>query len=231
LHFLHTEEWHLERGIPWKKSFLFYGPPGTGKTSMIKSISYEVQRHIHYLNLSTVMSDEMLSNLMSQIEFNETIIVLEDVDAMSNITHQRKDITTSQDNDENEDGKKKREEPRSTLTLSGLLNQIDGLHNNHGMILVMTTNHVDKLDEALIRDGRVDDKVFFGPCNEEQIYGMFKNFYNGGLKWDVSYFRTRFNDVLKTNIIAPCKVENAMRKFYEHPELAIEYLLEPPTDK
>jgi chaperone BCS1 len=38
-HFNNSEEWYLERGIPYKKSFLFYGPPGTGKTSIIKALS------------------------------------------------------------------------------------------------------------------------------------------------------------------------------------------------
>lgn len=235
-HFLQTEEWHLDRGIPWKKSFLFHGPPGTGKTSMIKSISYEVQRHIHYLNLSTVTSDEMLSSLMSKISFNETIIVMEDIDAMSNITHQRK---TEQEEKEDRERRRRRrhskdnhdddhdEQQKSTLTLSGLLNQIDGIHNNHGMILVMTTNHVDKLDEALIRDGRVDDKVYFGPCDSKQIYMMFKNFYNGSLKLDTRYFEEKFDNFIKTTVLAPCKVENAMRKYYEDPNEAIEYLLNP----
>jgi chaperone BCS1 len=53
-HFLEIEKLHLERGIPYKKSFLFYGPPGTGKSSMIKAMSFELQRHIHYLILSNV---------------------------------------------------------------------------------------------------------------------------------------------------------------------------------
>lgn len=88
-HFTQTEEWHLERGIPYKKSFLFYGPPGTGKSSMIKAMSFELQRHIHYLNLSTIKNDQELSNLMSNINFKETILVIEDIDAQGSFVHKR----------------------------------------------------------------------------------------------------------------------------------------------
>lgn len=213
-HFEQTEDWHLDRGIPYKKSYLFYGPPGTGKSSMIKAISYEIKRHIHYLNLATIRNDTELAHLMSNINFKETIIIIEDIDAMSEISWDRKlkQENIQPDDKALEKEQSKDERQKETITLSGLLNQIDGLHNNHGMILVMTTNHPEKLDQALIRDGRVDDRVYFGYCDHEQIYKMFVNFYNGSLKTTLEEIKTLDLNKYK---IAPCNVENAMKKNYK----------------
>lgn len=262
-HFIQTEEWHLERGIPYKKSFLFYGPPGTGKSSMIKAMSFELQRHIHYLNLSLIKNDQELGNLMSKINYKETILVIEDIDAQASVVHKRFKtlepeentiknpidlisgitdtnniisqipiqttpiidptilaLTTLMNNQNNNiNNESKKEELKNQLTLSGILNQIDGVHNNHGMILIMTTNYPEKLDEALIRDGRVDERIFFDYCDYDQIYLMFKNFYNGN---------SVGMDIIKSHIdlnkykVAPCNVENSMRRYYSNQIAALE---------
>lgn len=253
-HFTQTEEWHLERGIPYKKSFLFYGPPGTGKSSMIKAMSYELQRHIHYLSLSTIKNDQELSNLMSNINFKETILVIEDIDAQGSFVHKRtkkqevketdfvdinsnskpndeinsnssglvmlsKLIVDANKQDKDQDGKK---ESESQLTLSGILNQIDGVHNNHGMILVMTTNYPERLDKALIRDGRVDERVFFDYCDYKQIHLMFKNFYNGN-SVSLETIKSKIN--LEEYTIAPCNVENSMRRYYSDQMAALDDIM------
>jgi hypothetical protein len=268
-HFSETEEWHLERGIPYKKSFLFYGPPGTGKSSMIKAMSFELQRHIHYLNLSLIKNDQELTNLMSKINFKETIIVIEDIDAQGSIVHTRKKeentnsanntqtntnlsnqipidqntllalttasvlLTANQVNQTNSTNQQNNSngsigtnnntsntnKQENQVTLSGILNQIDGVHNNHGMILIMTTNYPEKLDEALIRDGRVDERIFFDYCDNEQIYQMFKNFYNGN---SIGLDQIKNSLDLTKQKVAPCNVENAMRRYYSDPVKALD---------
>ena len=267
-HFSQTEEWHLERGIPYKKSFLFYGPPGTGKSSMIKAMSFELQRHIHYLSLSTIKNDQELSNLMSNINFKETILVIEDIDAQGSFVHKRtkkqevNETTKNKDNNENKEtdfvdinskqnneinndptglvilsklmgavnkpDKELDNESKSQLTLSGILNQIDGVHNNHGMILIMTTNYPDLLDEALIRDGRVDERVFFDYCDYEQIHLMFKNFYNGN-SVSLETIKTKIN--LTEYKVAPCNVENSMRRYYSNQMAALDDIVNSTKGK
>lgn len=220
--FSQAENFYLDRGISYKLGFLFYGPPGTGKTSMIKAISYELQRHIYYLSLSTITNDAQLNELMNSIKFNESIIVLEDIDVMSKITLSRDESKNKQNNDPDiKSGNNEYEPNNEHLTLSGLLNQIDGVANRHGMIIIMTTNYVDRLDEALIREGRVDYKIYFDLCDNEQIFYMFSNFYNG------SFSLTRC-DIEKYDIggIAPCVVENAMKKNFDNPIAALEYLVQ-----
>ena len=63
------------------------------------------------------------------------------------------------------------------ITFSGLLNALDGVASAEERIIFLTTNHVDKLDPALIRPGRVDLKEFLGNATEAQIRGMFSRFY------------------------------------------------------
>lgn len=262
-HFIQTEEWHLERGIPYKKSFLFYGPPGTGKTSMIKAMSFELQRHIHYLNLSSITNDNELTNLMSNINYKETILVIEDIDAQGSFVNKRNstnnnskntsdetnDFTnigqvnnimdptgivalsyliqnTNKQNNEDEQDKKNK---GTKITLSCILNQIDGIRNNHGMILVMTTNYPDLLDEALIRDGRVDERVFFDYCDHEQIYSMFKNFYNSENPLSLDVIKSKIN--LSKYNIAPCNVENSMRRHYSNQMAALDDIVNSIIDK
>ncbi len=137
--------------------------------------------------------------------------------ALTSIINNQINNETKKDSDKKDSDKK--EESTNKLTLSGILNQIDGVHNNHGMILIMTTNYPDKLDESLIRDGRVDERIFFDYCDYEQIHLMFKNFYNGnsiGL------------DIIKSHIdlseykVAPCNVENSMRRYYSNQMAALE---------
>ena len=67
---------------------------------------------------------------------------------------------------------------KSTLTLSGLLNAIDGVFSCHGRILIMTTNHPEVLDEALIRPGRIDGKYLFDNCDKSQIKELYEMFFN-----------------------------------------------------
>lgn len=252
-HFNESEEWHVERGIPYKKSFLFYGPPGTGKTSMIKAISSELQRHIHFLNLSVIKNDSELVNLMGKINFKETILVIEDIDAQGKVTHKRSkelgvqtqptDLTQPTPNSPIQLNPAQlanliqptqlpvQAQPQAqvqTLTLSCLLNQLDGVNNNHGMITILSTNFPEILDEALIRDGRVDERVFFDYVDYEVIYKMFVNFFNG--KNEVTL------DIIKSKVdlskkISPSAVENSMRRCYSSSLEALDNLIQSAANK
>ena len=79
----------------------------------------------------------------------------------------------------------------------------------------------DKLDPALIREGRVDDKVYFGYCSNKQIFSMMKNFYNG----EFPYSKIQFEKLEFPENIAPCRVENIMKQNWEDPKEAIKKLI------
>merc|ERR1712151_1051684 len=66
-------------------------------------------------------------------------------------------------------GEKDKEEDPDALSLSGLLNVLDGVVDSPGRILVMTSNHPEKLDPALIRPGRINKRLHLGYMDAEQL--------------------------------------------------------------
>lgn len=181
--FLASEEWYVDRDVPYTRRYLFHGTPGTGKSSAIKALACRSKRHIHYLVLSDVKSDSDLFRLLEQIKFEDTIVVIEDIDCASDVTHSRAPVLppksvvspipdlgpVTQDP----------EEPAEKLTLSGLLNAIDGgMLDSHGQILISTTNHPEVLDAALIRSGRINQRYSFHNCTSDQIVRLYYNFFD-----------------------------------------------------
>ncbi|KIH90410.1 bcs1-like protein [Sporothrix brasiliensis 5110] len=86
--------------------------------------------------------------------------------------------------DDDKDGKEKSSRSRSRkkdkagrLSLSGLLNILDGVASQEGRILIMTTNHVEKLDKALIRPGRVDMMVKFDRADRDMTEALFRSIF------------------------------------------------------
>ncbi|EPS29046.1 hypothetical protein PDE_03993 [Penicillium oxalicum 114-2] len=140
------QDWYAERGIPYKRGYLLFGPPGTGKSSFSLSLAGKHELDIYTLQLSNI-SDSTLMRLFAELP-PRCIVLLEDVDKAG--VGRRDNIDPDPDN-----------ESKSAVTLSGLLNVLDGVSSQEGRILIMTTNHIEHLDEALIRPGRSDKKVHF----------------------------------------------------------------------
>ncbi|CAH1712763.1 unnamed protein product [Aphis gossypii] len=162
--FISKPYWYIERGIPYRRGYLLHGPPGCGKTSFIKALAGELQYGVCLLNLSERgLTDDRLNYLMTAAPQN-TIILLEDVDAAFGGRHESKQVASAYDG-------------LSRVTLSGLLNALDGAASSEARILFMTTNYIERLDAALIRPGRVDSKEYIGHCSQSQIERMYNRFF------------------------------------------------------
>jgi chaperone BCS1 len=157
--FYRSGAWYAERGIPYRRGYLLHGPPGTGKTTLVLALAGELKLSVAVLSLSSrLMSDDALRSMIDALPV-ATLLLIEDVDCV--FKDQRK--TT------NETG----------VTLSGLLNALDGVSSREGRVLFLTTNHPEKLDPALVRPGRVDRKVELGYATPDQARRLFLWFYRG----------------------------------------------------
>jgi chaperone BCS1 len=159
--FLGARVYYTQRGIPYHLNFLFAGLPGTGKTSLVSALCGHFGLHLHILNIAGPgMNDDRLVDLMLTLP-RRSLLLLEDVDAVvPERTTRPRPI------------KKDEKEEQQGITLSALLNCMDGLTAPDGAVIVMTTNHPERLDEALLRAGRVDVRVNFGAATREQIERM-----------------------------------------------------------
>ncbi|KAF2153753.1 hypothetical protein K461DRAFT_292467 [Myriangium duriaei CBS 260.36] len=159
--FLDARTWYLDRGIPYRRGYMLHGPPGTGKTSFVQALAGELDFNIAMLSLSQRgLHDDLLNRLLLNIP-PRTIVLLEDADAAFANRRQRE-----------EDGY-----AGSSVTFSGLLNALDGVASAEERIVFMTTNHIDRLDDALIRPGRIDMMVHLGNASGWQLERMWDRFY------------------------------------------------------
>lgn len=156
--FIKSKKSYIKSGIPYKRSYLFYGEPGTGKTTMINAIAGELNLNVSILNLSTMTNDSEMLKAFSTVP-NKSILVLEDIDLI---------FQKLTENTEKSD--------KNLITFSGLLNSLDGISYKEGLITILTTNHIERLDEAVLRVGRIDKKIEIGKISKETAKEIIKKF-------------------------------------------------------
>ena len=178
--FLGSGKWYYDRGIPYRRGYLLHGPPGSGKSSFIQALAGKLDYNIAILNLSERgMTDDRLSYLLTIIP-QRTLVLLEDADAAFTARRTQTDAHGYQG---------------ANVTFSGLLNALDGVASAEERILFLTTNHIERLDGALVRPGRVDMTVRLGEVTRWQAERLWDRFYRE-LDED-GRFKTRFLERLE----------------------------------
>jgi len=228
-----TARWYANRGIPYRRGYLFYGPPGTGKTSLTFALAGVFGLDIHVVSLlEPTLTEEELGMLFTNLPAG-CIVLLEDIDTAGLIRAPDQDEdepsptsqghtntrTRQKRDDNNKDdefsmvsltkalkraNEQSAEDAKKGISLSGLLNIIDGVASHEGRVLVMTTNRPEKLDEALIRPGRVDHQVKFGNATREQVRELFERMFA--------------DDLVVVSAPPPAKASNLAEKVVEKVE-------------
>ncbi|XP_023330537.1 mitochondrial chaperone BCS1 isoform X2 [Eurytemora carolleeae] len=204
--FLSSAAWYRQRGIPHRRGILLHGPPGCGKTSLIVALAGHLKLGISTLSLAdSHLTDNILQARLADVPRN-TILLLEDIDAAFISRENSNNVNTAHGG-------------LSQVTLTGLLNGLDGAVSSEGRLTFLTTNYPNRLDPALCRPGRIDLKQFIGYCGKSELERLFKKFYPE-TKDDIC---NKFSHlVLQENInISPAQVQAHLLIHHESPEEAI----------
>jgi len=189
----------IKNGLENKLGILLYGPPGTGKSGVIQAIANYTNRSILMINLSIIRTKEDLDNVFDIKNRSKYIFVFEEIDCMGDVVHKREQsVPKKNDSDSDSDMKEMKEMlmisamsnmnhsrngPPKTfgsnkLNIRDVLLKIDGMEDNEDTIFVATTNHIQKLDPAIIRPGRFGFHLNMTYCNKDMIYQIIRMMLN-----------------------------------------------------
>jgi len=164
--FRSNEDEYEKYGIPFRTGIMLSGTPGSGKTSTATVVANELNMDVYYLSILAMEGDSDLEASIGRIPEN-VMVVLEDIDAVR-ATKDRSEEKGAADVPNSND-----------VSLSALLNVLDGMQSPRGVVFVLTTNHPEKLDPALMRPGRVDLHEHLTALDHHQLTQMIEYYSDG----------------------------------------------------
>jgi chaperone BCS1 len=152
--FLGARQWHAERGLPYRRGYLLYGPPGNGKSSLLQALAGHFNLPLYVLSLANVEFTDMELALSVGRVPGRAVVALEDIEKI--------DFGTA-----------------TAVTISGLLNAVDGPLASEGRLLVVTANDLEGIPEAFLRTGRVDRRWELVAPGRSEATRLFLRFFPG----------------------------------------------------
>jgi len=199
-----TRKYYSMHGVPYRRGYLFYGPPGTGKTSMAKALAAKFHRNLCILQPSNPkFTDDILREAFQSVPHN-SIMLLEDCDSLFN-------------------EKRENKVKNSNLTFSGMLNALDGATAATGQIVILSTNHREELDKAMIRNGRVDMHINFPSMESAQVADMLRTFRPGATQEQANTFAINLMETLKheNQDLSACSLQHYFVTYRKMPLMEI----------
>ncbi|XVE82554.1 hypothetical protein DITRI_Ditri16bG0014600 [Diplodiscus trichospermus] len=206
-------------GRAWKRGYLLFGPPGTGKSSLVAAIANYMRYNVYDLQFQSVRNDAELRRVLTSTR-NRSILLIEDIDCSTKISQDRGKAK----DERQKEGDKRPPSVDPGVTLSGLLNFIDGLWSSCGneRIIIFTTNHREKLDPALLRRGRMDVHIHMGYCTP----AGFRKLANTYLGIEDDKQLASIDDLIRRVEVTPAEVAQQLMIKSEDAEAALQGLLE-----
>ena len=186
--FRSSRDRYRQLGVPYHRGYLLYGPPGTGKTSLISALGAKFEMSIYVVNL-TEFTDRSLRSAINDVPEN-SVVLLEDIDCMRTGNRRPEQAEVSKPTEAGSESKSAA--GQFGVTLSGLLNVVDGFHALENVLFVMTTNRIEVLDPALLRPGRIDYKLYMGPAVKSQKVELYLRFFPLATEQDALDFAQRY---------------------------------------
>ncbi|KAF1986622.1 P-loop containing nucleoside triphosphate hydrolase protein [Aulographum hederae CBS 113979] len=209
----YTLQWYRNRGIPHRRGYLFWGEPGTGKTSLAMALASYFELPLYLIDPTSIDNAELWA-MFDKLP-QKCFVLIEDIDSAGiSREHMRQ------------------EQPeyswRPSISLSGLLNAIDGPVSQEGRILIMTSNNPEHLDKALIRPGRVDKVIYMGYCPRltasslfSRIMGDSDDAEGGAVEGALAKLADDFSQEIPLDKISPAEVQGFLLEHTNEPAEAI----------
>lgn len=186
-----------EKNLIYKTGILLYGEPGTGKSSLATALASKYNYNLIVIDMTTFdkLDVTTLTNTLN-VDTDNYIILLEDIDTLF-------DSLNREDNIDKDERK----------IVNKMLQFLDSSSSPNDIIFIATTNHVDRLDDAITRDGRFDLKVEISNIDVPTAEKMIKSF-NVTEQEDINTIISRC-DKKDNGTINPAELQNKILGFFK----------------